>query len=134
MKKIVSLVLALSLVLAACGPTKINVATPQEVEDYPELRPVMRAWQEMILAAETQDCELFLSHMRLASGAREEDPECTEAFIYMMDAPEIDWTRSEWHTSGILVKIYEKDSGSLTSFIHNTRTDVWGAETMFWDN
>jgi len=131
MKKLFSLFILSTFLLTACGGG-IEVADKVVMSEHPELEGVIGSWQAMVNAAEKEDCEAFLDYMRVASNSTVED--CPDAFEYMADGgPVVDWDRSEWNSTMGKVKIYKAESGSITSFILNEATDVWGADSKFWE-
>lgn len=131
MKKIISLALLSTLLLAACG-SKIDVATQEIIDAHPELEGPILAWQSLVDAAEKEDCETFLDGMRLSLQLTEES--CPDAFAFFADhVPAIDWERTEWNADGGKAKIYEVESGSLTSFILDTAKNKWRADSQFWE-
>jgi hypothetical protein len=130
MKRIFLSLTIFTLLLTACG-SSLTVIDGETLSSNPELKGVAESWQGIVDAAATQDCERFLSHMRSSLQLTEED--CTDAFEYLEDVPEIDWARTEWNSSGGKAKIYKMESGSLTGFILNEANDVWGADEKFWE-
>lgn len=123
--------LALSLLLTACG-TSINVADDETVDAYPELKPVMLAWQGLVEAATEKDCTATLEYFRLTLKVDEEA--CPDIFAYFEEeVPEIDWARTDWSATGGKAKIYELDGGSVASFIHNEADDSWRSDEKFWE-
>lgn len=129
--KALSTLLALTLLLTACG-TSISVATDEEIKAYPELKPVMLAWQGLTEAATEKDCTTTLEYFRLTLKVDEES--CPDIFAYFEEGvPEIDWARTDWSASGGKAKIYKLDGGSIASFIHNEADDSWRADEKFWE-
>lgn len=128
--KALSTLLALSLLLTACG-TSINVADKETIDAYPELKPVMLAWQGLVEAATEKNCTATLEYMRLTLKVDEEA--CPDIFAYFETVPEIDWARTDWSSSGGKAKIYELDGGSIASFIHNEADDSWRSDEKFWE-
>ena len=130
MKKLASLIILSTLLLTACN--NLTVIDSDTLKEYPELKGVATSWQALSDAAAAEDCETFLDHMRDSLVLTEED--CPAAFEFFEDGvPPIDWARTEWNDDGGKVKIFEVNSGSITGFILNTVTDVWGASEVFWD-
>jgi hypothetical protein len=130
MKKFLATTALAALLLSACT-SGLSTEDKEASSEFPELEGVIEAWAVMSKAAEDKDCETFLTHMRLSVQATEAD--CTEAFKYMNKDYSVDWNRSEWNVGNGKVKIYMEDSGSITGFILNGATDVWGADSKFWE-
>jgi hypothetical protein len=131
MKTKFAFLLSLTVLLAACG-SDIDVATEEEVNEYEDQEPVMLAWQGLVEAAEAKDCETLLTYMRNSLNVTGEV--CPDIYEYFKDgAPVIDWSRTDWSTSGGKAKIYEKEGGSVTSFIHNEADDTWKTDEKFWE-
>lgn len=131
MKRLIALLTLGMLALTACG-TSLTVIDSETLKAYPEVKGVAQSWQGMVDAAQANDCETFLSYMRLSLQLDEEA--CPAALAYMTDAPEIDWARTEWNATGGKARIYVVNGGGLTGFILNEATDVWGADEVFWEN
>lgn len=129
MKKI-SIFLATVALLTAC--TKITVADREILKNNPELKGPILAWQAMVDTAAEEDCEAFLETVRLTLKLTEEV--CPAAFSYFENAPEVAWERTEWSTTNGKAKIYEKDGGSITSFILNEADDSWRSDQVFWED
>lgn len=92
----------------------------------------MLAWEALVEAAEAKDCDAVLAQMRIS--LKLESEACPDIFEYFEDgAPDIDWSRTEWSTTGGKAKIYELGSGSITSFIHNEADDTWKNDELFWE-
>lgn len=131
MNKLISLTILSTLLLAACG-TSIDVADKETIKANPDLKGAIHAWQGLVDAAEDEDCEAFLDNIRKTIGVTEAD--CPAAFAYFAGgAPIVDWDKTDFNSTGIKAKIYEMDRGSITSFIHDTSSDEWRAETVFWE-
>ncbi len=131
MKALFPSLLMLSLLLTACG-SSINVATDEEIDAYPEAKPVMLAWQGLSEAAQAKDCTTTLEYIRITLDVEEAD--CPAIFAYFEDeVPEVDWSRTDWSSSNGKAKIYAKDGGSITSFIHNEADDSWRTDERFWE-
>lgn len=131
MKRIVSVLALSALFLTACG-AGLSVIDSETLKTYPEVKGIATSWQHLVDAAKSEDCEKFLSYMRNSLLLTEEA--CPAAFEYFADgAPEIDWSKTEWTADGGKAKIFKLGSGSLSGFILNTATDVWGADTVFWE-
>ena len=131
MKARFSLLLLFTLLLTACGGA-ITVATPEEIEAYPEAEGAMRTWQGIVDSVEAKDCETLLTYTRLTLNV--EGDACPDIYAYFEDeVPVVDWSRTDWSTSGGKAKIYEKDGGSITSFIHNEKDDSWRTDEKFWE-
>ncbi len=122
--------LLLSMGLSACS-SLLTVATPEEMETYPEARGIMEAWQEMTDLAKAGDCDAFQEYSRKNLM---EEGDCKEAFEYMLDAPQIDWSKTQWDANKGKGKIYEKGKGDITSFIYSTSDDIWRFDSAFWSN
>ena len=120
----------LTLAFTACGET-VTVATSDELRDYSDQKPIMLAWQGMMEAAQAEDCEGALEYIRVTVQA--DSTACPAIYTYFEDTPTIDWSRTQWSGTGDKAKIYEKDGGSITSFIHNTADDTWKADEKFWE-
>jgi hypothetical protein len=131
MKRIIALMALLSLGLTACS-TNLSVATPEDVDAYPESVGIMKAWQGMVDAAADEDCADFQEYARKSVGMAE--GECVDAFEFMADAPAIDWSKTQWDANQGKGKIYEEGKGDLTSFIYNESDKVWRFDTAFWLN
>jgi len=131
MKRIIALMAVLSLGLTACG-SQLTVATPDDLDAYPEAQGIMESWQELVDASEAADCELFQSYARNAVGMEEGD--CTDAFDYMLNEPQVDWSKTQWDANQGKGKIYEEGKGDITSFILNESEGVWRFDTAFWLN
>jgi hypothetical protein len=132
MKRITSLLIFSAILLTACGGQNITVADPEVMNEYPEQKGIIQAWQTIVDAAESGDCETFLSQTRLTLKLEEAD--CVPAFEFMNSRDLIiDWSRTEWSTGNGKAKIYELEKGSLTSLVLNSATDVWGIEEVFWE-
>ncbi len=130
MKKLISLSILTSLLLAACS--SVDVADKEIIKANPDLKGAIHAWQGLVDAAEAEDCEEFMNHMRKTIGMTEED--CPAAFAYFADgAPIVEWEKTDFSTTGIKAKIYEDGSGSITSFIHDTANNEWRSELKFWE-
>ncbi|MBT4384219.1 hypothetical protein HOD30_00550 [Candidatus Peregrinibacteria bacterium] len=130
MKLLLATTAIFTLLLSACS-SGLSGADKEAASEFPELKGAIEAWSTMQDAAERKDCETFMNHMRLATKTTEAD--CPAAFDFMNKGYTIDWSRSEWNASSGKVKIYVEDSGSLTAFILNGATDVWGADSKFWE-
>jgi hypothetical protein len=131
MKKIAALTVLLTIALTACVGTSYTVIDSDTLTAHPELKGVVESWQGMVDAAEVDDCETFLSYMRVSLGLDEEA--CPNALEFMADAPPVDWEKTEWNSTGGKAKIYELESGSITGFILNEATGEWGADELFWE-
>lgn len=131
MKKILLISLITVLLITACGRQPITVADPATVKAYPELVPVILAWQGMVEAANKQDCAAFLEHMRIT--LKLDESVCQAVFDYFTDVPEVDWERTDWSASRGKAKIYKMNGGSITSFIHNEADDSWRSDEIFWE-
>lgn len=121
--------LAFAFLLTACN--SITVADKEVLDDYPELEGAVLAWQSMVDTAAAEDCAGFLENMRLT--LKVEEDECPAIFEYFEEAPEVDWSRSSWSSSGGKVKIYSTEGGSILSFILNEADDSWRADERFWE-
>lgn len=130
MKKLITLILASSLLLTACGGAA-PVIDGETLDANPEVAEISAAWQGLADAAANEDCEAFLEGIRLSVDATEED--CSAAFEYFADYAGVDWSKTEWNASGGKAKIYQVDSGSITGLILNESTGVWGADSKFWE-
>lgn len=132
MKKIlfISLIIC-TLLLTACGRQRITVADPATVKAYPEIVPVILAWQGMVEAAVNEDCAGFLGYMRIT--LKLDESVCPAVFDYFSTVPDVDWERTDWSTSGGKAKIYKMNGGSITSFIHNEADDSWRSDEIFWE-
>ena len=131
MKRTLSILALSALFLTACG-TRLSGIYSETLKTYPEVKGIATSWQNLVNAAEAEDCEKFLTYMRGSLLLTEEA--CPAAFEYFANgAPEIDWTKTEWTADGGKAKIFKAGSGSLSGFILNTATDVWGADTVFWE-
>jgi hypothetical protein len=131
MKRFLAFSLLSALLLSACAPS-YTVATPEELKENPDLKGVIKSWQKITDAAEAQNCEAFITQMRKEMFVKEE--ECPLAFEWLADEnPVIDWTKSEWNGDMGKVKISREGGGGVTAFILDTTTDVWGADTRFWE-
>jgi hypothetical protein len=130
MKKIITLFLTSALLLTACGGGA-PVIDNETLDANPEVADISAAWQNLVDAAENEDCEAFLEGMRLSVDATEED--CPAAFEYLADYAGVEWSKTEWNASGGKAKIYEIDGGSITGLILNEATGVWGADEKFWE-
>jgi hypothetical protein len=128
MKKLLALI-SLTLLLTACGG--YTVATEEEVNNNPELADVIATWQTMVDAGTDGDCQTILDHMRKTLAVTEES--CDAAIAYLKDAPVIDWDRTDANVDGGKVKIYQENGASVTGFILDTKNNVWGADTRFWE-
>lgn len=124
------LIAVLSLILSGCG-NSLTVIDSETLNKYPELEGAATAWQSMVDSAEAKDCIGFLENMRLTLKLTEDV--CPAAFAYFEEAPVVDWGRTEWSSTGGKAKIYEMDSGSITSFIHNEADDSWRSDEIFWE-
>ena len=129
MKKGLSLI-ALTLLLAACN--SYTVATSEDLSAHPELEGIIATWQTMVDAANDDDCQPILDHMRKSLSVAEES--CDAALAYLKSAPAIDWDRTDWNANGGKAKIYQESGASVTGFILDTHTNVWGADTKFWED
>lgn len=129
MKRIIALTALMALGLTACG-TNFTVATPEDVDAYPDAVGIMESWQVMVDSAAADDCDGFQEYARNEVGM--EEGNCTDAFEYMTDAPEIDWSKTQWDGTKGKGKIYELDKGGITGFILNESDDVWRFDTAFW--
>lgn len=131
MKAFFSTLSLAALFLSACG-TSVSVAEPSVVKEYPEQKPVMLAWQTIVEAAEAKNCELLLGQMRISLQLEAEA--CPDIYEYFEDgAPDVDWSRTDWSTTGGKAKIYELGGGSITSFIHNEADGTWKNDELFWE-
>ena len=129
MKRISFLVL-FTLLLTACG-SSLTVADKDTLKEYPELEGTIWAWQSMVDSAAAEDCATFLENMRLTLDLTEEA--CPAAFEYFEETPLVDWSRTDWSSSGGKAKIYEMGGGSIASFIHNEADNSWRADEIFWE-
>jgi hypothetical protein len=132
MKRIITFISLLALGLTACGGPTLTVATPEEVAEYPEQVGIMETWQLMVNAAEENDCDAFQEFAR--NSVLMEEGDCTESFEYMLDAPGIDWSKTQWDANQGKGKVYEEGKGGLTSFIFAEKDDTWRFDTAFWAN
>lgn len=130
MKKLITLLLATSLLFTACGGG-MSVIDDETLSANPELKDIAVAWQGMVDAAADQDCAVFLEGVRVSVNATEED--CPAAFEYLSDYAGVEWSKTEWNATGGKAKIYEIDGGSITGLILNEATGVWGADSKFWE-
>lgn len=131
MKAYLPAILALSLFVTACS-SGITVADKETIKEFPEQKPVMLAWQGLSEAAAAKDCEEALTYFRLT--LKVEGESCPDIFAYFeKEAPEIDWSRTEWSSSNGKAKIYSADGGSITSFIHNEADGSWRSDEKFWE-
>lgn len=130
MKSFLSLLLGTALLLTACSTSNLSVADPEILDTHPELEGPILAWQGMVDAAAEEDCAAFLEYMRITLKLTEEV--CPAAFEYLEKAPEVNWERTDWSTSGGKAKIYSVEGGSITSFIHNEADDSWRSDQLFW--
>ncbi len=127
MKALFSSFLVLSLSFAACGS---DVASNEDKNAYPEQEPLMDAWQELSDAANDEDCEAVLSHMRGNLNVTEED--CEAIFTYFQEEqPQVEWSRTDWSATNEKAKVYELDAGSLTSFVKED--GEWLVDESFWN-
>lgn len=131
MKKLISLLAATGLLLTACG-SQLSVASSEDQKAYPEAKGIMQTWQSMVDAAEEGDCEAFMSLAR--ASVVFEGNNCDAAFAYMEDAPEVDWSKTQWDSNQSKGKIYETNKGDITSFIYNSSNDEWKFDSAFWAN
>lgn len=130
MKKTLFALLA-TVLLTACG-NSYTVATPDDLKDHPELEGIVATWQEMVDAAGSNDCDTILKHIRQSLSVKTDS--CDVIIAYLKDAPEVDWARTDWNASKGKGKIYQANGASITGFILDTKKDVWGADTLFWQN
>jgi hypothetical protein len=128
MKKLFAL-LSLPLLLTAC--TSYTVATDEDLKNHPELKEVIDTWQTMVDAGAEDDCQTVLDHMRKSLALTDEV--CDAALAYLKEAPAIDWDRTDWNATGGKAKIYQENGPSVTGFILDGHTNVWGADTLFWE-
>jgi len=128
--KRLSFFIAFSLFLTACG-SSLSVIDSDTLSKYPELEGTATAWQSMVDSAAAQDCDTFLTNMRLTLKLTSEV--CPAAFAYFENAPVVDWQRTDWSSTGGKAKIYEMGGGSITSFIHNEADDSWRSDEIFWE-
>lgn len=127
MKALLSSFLILSLSFAACGGS--DVASNEDMNAYPEQEPLMNTWQALTDAANDEDCEEVMSHMRDNLNVVEED--CEAIFTYFQEEqPEVEWSRTDWSATNEKAKIYELDGGSLTSFVK--KDGEWLVDENFW--
>lgn len=119
----------MALALVGCG-NNLSVATPEEIDAYPEARGIMESWQAMVDAADAKDCEAFQSYARKSAAMVAGD--CEAAFAYMQDAPTIDWSKTQWDGTAGKGKIYESGRGDITSFILNEAEGTWTFDSAFW--
>lgn len=119
-----------ALLLTACAP-KLTVADKDILKEYPELEGTIWAWQSMVDSTAAEDCAGFLENMRITLDLTEEV--CPAAFDYFKEAPVVDWSRTDWSTSGGKAKIYEMGGGSIASFILNESDNSWRADEVFWE-
>lgn len=130
MKYLIPTFTLLAVFLTACAST-LTVATPEELDMYPEQESLMNGWQELVDAALIEDCEAFLDHTRSTLEVSED--ECVDIFNYFAeDNPPIDWSKTAWSSTGSKAKIYEVNQGSLTGVILDESTDLWKVDTRFW--
>jgi len=130
MKKTLFALLA-TVLLTACG-NSYTVATPDDLKDHPELEGVVATWQEMVDAAGNNDCATILTHVRQNLAVTTES--CDALVAYLNEAPAVDWARTDWTADKGKAKIYETNGASITGFILDTKKDVWGADSLFWQN
>ena len=131
MKRLFAFSILSALFLSACS-SGITVATPEEIEEFPELKGAMKAWQSLSDAAAEENCEDFRAQMRLELFIGEE--ECPAAFEWFAtNEPTVDWSRSQWSGDMGKVKISRESGGGITAFILDTSNGVWGADTRFWE-
>lgn len=131
MKAFLPTLLAMSLFVTACS-SGITVADKDTINEFPEQKPVMLAWQGLTEAAEAKDCEKVLTYFRITLNVEGES--CPDIYTYFKDgAPEVDWSRTDWSASQGKAKIYAVDGGSITSFIHNEADDSWRSDEKFWE-
>ena len=129
--KRISLFVLSALLLTACS-SNLTVADKDTLKAYPELEGAIWAWQSMVDSAAAEDCKTFLENMRLTLKLTEEA--CPAAFKYFEEAPIVDWSRTDWSSSGGKAKIYEMGSGSIASFILNEADNSWRADEIFWED
>ena len=130
MKKIAFLLLGISL-LTACSQD-YTVVDEETLDTNPELEGVVTAWQNLVDAGAEEDCDAVLEQMRSSLNMTEES--CPEAFAYLKDAPEVDWSKTDWNESAGKAKIYKMNGGSITAFILDTSDDTWRADSFFWED
>lgn len=130
MTKITSLILS-ALLLTACGQN-YTVVDEETLDTNPELEGIVTAWQNLVDAGVNDDCDAVLEQMRSSLNMTEET--CPEAFEYLKDAPEVDWSKTDWNESAGKAKIYKLNGGSITSFILDTSDDTWRADSFFWED
>lgn len=131
MKRFFALIFLSGLLLTSCGGPSYSVAEPEVLKEYPELVGAINTWQAMVDAADSEDCTAFLDAMRIS--LKLTDEVCPAAFEYLNDVPQVDWSRTEWSSTGGKAKIYKFEGGSITSFIHNEADDSWRSDTIFWE-
>lgn len=121
--------LTLTFLLTSCGGPSIAV-DPTVLDEQPRLEEVVTAWGDVLSTVEDGDCTAFLEHMRSSLGLTEAD--CSAAFAYLKNPPEIDWARSEWTADEGKVKLYEVGKGSLVSLEYDGRDERWELNSAFW--
>ena|GEM_PF-1545958 len=136
MKRIISLLtisaLTATLLLTSCGGPNVTVADDEIMKNHPELEGVIYAWQGLVDAAAADDCETFIAGMRLST--QTDETACPEALEFLTNKePEIDWAATQWSSTMGKAKIYNSHGGSVTGYILNEATDVWGADEKFWE-
>jgi len=132
MKRFIAFSLFSSLFLTACG-TSLDVADPAVFDEYPELEPVAEAWQDLVNAAEKQNCEALDELMRKELFFDLE--ECEAVYAWFEENPnlEVDWERSEWNGTGLKVELHQVNEGDFASLLFDSSTDLWQVGDRFWE-
>ncbi len=130
MKRLFAVVGTLFL-LTACNSVEELGVSKEVMNANPEIKDLSLAWDQITYAAQTQDCEAFLSHTLSDSGITESD--CKEAGRALEEGiPSIDWERSEFNGDRSRVKLYQMEEGDLAYFVLEDKK--WFLENDFWNN